>query len=178
MSRLFYRDKDGVVYEYETKKQRDRYGASDLDAMTAEQICEHLNPPPHAPTIEQLLTRIDTAADTARARVAGDPLRAVEYDLARLEAQAYAEAGYPADAVPRTVAAWAINRRSPQQAADSILVEAAAYTDALYLLREIRLRAKEEVRIRMDAGEIDAAQKVASEAASAIEAAVAGIGNA
>lgn len=45
-------------------------------------------------------------------------------------------------------------------------------------IREIRLGAKEEVRIRMEEGEIDEAQRVAKEAASKIEAAVTGIGNA
>src|SRR5690606_33963946 len=55
-----------------------------------------------------LCTRIDTAADTARARVAGDPRRAVEYDRARIAAEQFAAANYQAD-VPPMVAAWAIN---------------------------------------------------------------------
>ncbi|QVM87418.1 hypothetical protein I0D68_20075 [Pseudomonas lalucatii] len=89
-----------------------------------------------------LCAQIDTAADAARRAVAGDPLRAVEYDRAAAEAQAFAAAGYPEGAVPRTVAAWAINGRSAQQAADSILAEAAAYTEALYQIREARLQAR------------------------------------
>lgn len=127
---------------------------------------------------EELLYRIDAAADAARARVAGDPLRAVEYDRARIEAQAFADAGYPADAVPRTVAAWAINGRTAQQAANSILAEAAAYTEALYVIRETRLAAKEQIRTLMAAGEVEQAQQVVEHTVAAIEAAVAGVGNA
>ncbi len=130
------------------------------------------------PTPDALCVSIDTAADAARARVAGDPLRAVEYDRARVEAQAFADAGYPADAVPRTVAAWAINGRTAQQAADSILAEAAAYTEALYVIRETRLAAKEQIRTLMTAGEVEQAQQLAEQTIAAIEAAVAGVGNA
>lgn len=136
-----------------------------------------VDPPVHVLTADQICACIDTAADAARGRVAGDPLRAVEYDRARVEAQAFADAGYPADAVPRTVAAWAINGRTAQQAADSILAEAAAYTEALYVIRETRLAAKEQIRMLMDAGEVEQAQQLAEQTIAAIEAAVAGIGN-
>ncbi|MFI8729426.1 phage tail protein [Stutzerimonas kunmingensis] len=128
--------------------------------------------------LADLCSTIDTAADIARRNVAGDPLRAVEYDRARIEAQAFADAGYPADAVPRTVAAWAINGRTAQQAADSILAEAAAYTEALYVIRETRLAAKEQIRTLMAAGEVEQAQQLAEQTIAAIEAAVAGVGNA
>lgn len=133
---------------------------------------------PGLPSAAVLLKSIDNAADAARAAVAGDPLRAVEYDRARIESQAFANAGYPADAVPRTVAAWAINGRTAQQAADSILAEAAAYTEALYVIRETRLAAKEQIRTLMDAGDVEQAQQLAEETVAAIEAAVAGVGNA
>ncbi|MTZ12789.1 phage tail protein [Pseudomonas sp. JL972] len=134
-------------------------------------------PPPPA-SAGDLCRHIDAAADAARARVAGDPLRAVEYDRARIEAQAFADAGYPADAVPRTVAAWAIYDRTAEQAAESILAEAAAYTEALYVIRETRLAAKEQIRMLMDAGEVEQAQQLAEQTIAAIEAAVAGVGNA
>ncbi|WP_313279814.1 hypothetical protein [Stutzerimonas balearica] len=124
-----------------------------------------------------LCTRVDATADTARARVAGDPLRAVEYDRARIEAQAFADAGYPADAVPRTVAAWAISGRTPQQAADSILAEAAAYSEALYVIRETRLAAKEQIRALVNVGEVEQAQQLTEQTIAAIAAAVAGVGN-
>lgn len=128
------------------------------------------------PTTEDLCNRIDTAADTARARVAGDPLRAVEYDRARIEAEQFAAANYQGD-VPPMVAAWAINGRTAQEAADDILREAAQYTAALIALRETRLAAKEQVRALMDAGEVEQAQQVVEQTVAAIEAAVAGIGN-
>lgn len=127
---------------------------------------------------QSLCATIDFAADNARAAVAGDPLRAVEYDRARIEAQAFADAGYPGDAVPRTVAAWAINGRTAQQAADSILAEAAAYTEALYVIRETRLAAKEQIRSLMAAGEDEQAQQLAEQTIAAIEVAVTGVGNA
>lgn len=134
-------------------------------------------PPPVPVTAAALCTQIDTTADAARRAVAGDPLRAVEYDRAAAEAQAFKDAGYPADAVPRTVAAWAISGRTARQAADNILLESAAYTEALYQIREARLGAKELVRQAMAAGNVDQAQDIAAETIAAIESAIAGIGN-
>lgn len=128
-------------------------------------------------TATALCAQIDATADAARSAVAGDPLRAVEYDRAAAEAQAFKDAGYPADAVPRTVAAWAISGRTAQQAADNILLESAAYTEALYQIREARLGAKELVRQAMAAGDVDQAQDIAAETIAAIESAIAGIGN-
>lgn len=128
-------------------------------------------------TAHGLCAQIDAAADTARRAVAGDPLRAVEYDRAAAEAQAFKDAGYPADTVPRTVAAWAISGRTAQQAADNILLESAAYTEALYQIREARLGAKELVRQAMVAGNVDQAQDIVAETIASVQAAVAGIGN-
>ena len=134
--------------------------------------------PPIVPlTTIQLCARIDAAADRARAKVAGDPLRAVEYERAAAEAQAFAAADYQGE-VPRTVAAWAINGRTPRQAADSILAEAAAYTEALYQIRETRLQAKELIRQAMAEGDSARAEDIAAETVAAIEAAVHGVGNA
>lgn len=135
-----------------------------------------IDPPPYVPTADELCNRIDAATDAARRAVAGDPLRAVEYDRARLAAEQFAAADYQGD-VPAMVAAWAINGRTPQQAADSILAEAAAYTNALELLRTTRLAAKEQVRSLMDAGEVEQAQQVVDQTVAAIEAAVEGVGN-
>lgn len=130
------------------------------------------------PTVEELCAQIDHAADNARRAVAGDPLRAVEYEQAAAEAKEFAEAGYPAEAIPRSVAAWAINGRTAQQAADSILAEAAAYTEALYLIRETRLQAKELIRTLMTNGEAEQAQQLTEQTIAAIGAAVVGVGNA
>lgn len=127
-------------------------------------------------TVASLSLRIDTAADQARRAVAGDALRAVEYDRARIEAEAFAAGGYVGD-VPPMVAAWAINGRTPQQAADSILQEAAQYTAALVQLRTVRLNAKEQIRTAMTSGQVKKAQDIAAETIAAIEAAVVGIGN-
>ncbi|MDP3815485.1 XkdW family protein [Pseudomonas sp.] len=124
-----------------------------------------------------LCKAIDRAADAARVAVVGAPLRDEEYKLAATEAKAFKAARYPAEAVPRTVAAWAIGGRTAQQAADNILVESAAYTEALYQIREARLGAKEMVRQAMIAGEVDQAQDIAAETIAAIESAMSGIGN-
>lgn len=126
----------------------------------------------------KLCTQIDLAADAARQQVAGDPLRAVEYEKAATEAQAFKDAGYPANAVPRTVSAWAIAGRTAQQSADDILREAAAYTNAFYSLRETRLQAKELVRQAFAAGNPAHAEDIAAETVAAIQASVAGVGNA
>lgn len=127
-------------------------------------------------TVGSLIGEIDTAADRARRAVAGDPLRAAEYDRARIEAEQFAAAGYQGD-VPPMVAAWAISGRTAQQAADSILAEAAQYTAALVQLRTTRLQAKELIRTAMAAGDVEQAQDIAAETIATIEAAVAGIGN-
>jgi hypothetical protein len=132
--------------------------------------------PPYVPTNDELCARIDGAADRARRAVAGDPLRAVEYDHARLAAEQYAAAGYQGE-VPAMVAAWAINGRTPQQAAENILAEAAAYTNALERLRATRLAAKEQIRVLMAAGEVEQAQQLTEQTIAGIDAAVAGVGN-
>lgn len=128
------------------------------------------------PSSNDLCATIDAAADRARRSVAGDPLRAVEYDRAAAEAQAFKDADYQGT-VPPMVAAWAINGRTAQQAADDILREAAEYSGALVQLRTTRLQAKELIRTAMQAGDIEHAQDIAAETIAAIEAAVAGIGN-
>lgn len=131
---------------------------------------------PQIPTTEELCAQVDHAADSARRKVAGDPLRAVEYATAASEAQAFSAAGYQG-AVPPMVAAWAINGRTSQQAADDILREAAQYNGALVQLRATRLQAKELIRQAMANGNVEQAQDIAAETIAAIEAAVAGIGN-
>lgn len=128
------------------------------------------------PSAASLCTKIDDAADAARRAVAGDPLRAVEYERAAAEAQTFAAANYQGE-VPPMVAAWAIGGRTAQQAADSILAEAAQYNLALVQLRTVRLTAKELIRAAMLEGNIEQAEDIAAETIASIEAAVAGIGN-
>lgn len=163
------------VFAYESEDQRTKFGFPDLVPMSQAEISAHLHPVVTVTGVE-LCQRIDTAADTARRAVAGDPLRAVEYERAAAEAQAFTDAGYQGD-VPPMVAAWAISGRTPQQAAESILAEAAQYNGALVQLRATRLQAKELIRAAMAAGNVEQAQDIADETIAAIEAAVAGIGN-
>ncbi|MFI8482996.1 hypothetical protein ACIGCM_20765 [Pseudomonas sp. NPDC078700] len=115
-------------------------------------------------TITSICIQLDNAADAARLAVTGNPTRATEYERAAAEAQAFKDAGYPHESVPRTVAAWAINGRTAQQATDSILAESATYTEALYRIRETRLCAKEQVRAAMAAGNQGLAQQIAVQA--------------
>lgn len=127
---------------------------------------------------QRLMSAIDNAADAARRLVAGDPLRAVEYERASVEAQNFKDAGYPEAEIPRSVAAWAINGRTARQAADDIIVEADAYLEVLYQLREVRLRAKDQVRALVAEGDITAAQELAEKTIAEIQKLVEGIGNA
>lgn len=131
-----------------------------------------IDPPLYVPTVEEFCARIDSSADRARRAVVGDPLRVLEYERAGSEARAFVEAGYPANEVPRSVAAWAVNGRSADQAADSIIAKAAAYNEMLYLLRETRLFAKENIRSAMAEGDSSKAEKIASEAVATFEAVV------
>ncbi|WP_256657002.1 hypothetical protein [Pseudomonas sp. BGI-2] len=131
-----------------------------------------------APTAEELCVRIDNYADEMRRLVAGDPLRAVEYERAAAEAQQFKDDGYPDNAVPRTVAAWAITGRTPREAADSILAEAEQYAEVLYQIREHRLQAKELIKQKIAAGAAAEAKQIADDAIKAIQTAVAGVGNA
>lgn len=121
---------------------------------------------------------IDTAADTARRTLMGDPLRVVEYSRVTDEAQAFKDTGYPANAIPRSVAAWALNGRTAKEAANDILDEAKKYIEVIYKLRELRLLGKSQVRALLDAGDEVKAREHAANAIVAIEATVAESGNA
>ena len=172
---LYFKNNRGEVFAYETQQDRDDFGTIDLVEMTQEEVHAHCNKVV-LPTVAQLHSQVDAAADSARRAVAGDPLRAVEYDRARLEAEQYASNGYSGD-VPPMVAAWAINGRTAQQAADSILHEAAQYTNALIYLRTVRLRAKEDIRNAMQSGDTALAVSIATSTIAEISAAVDGVGN-
>lgn len=168
---------DAVEISEETYQQvLARPSPGKIRSHDAEGLPILIDPPAYVPNADELCQRIDTAADAARRAVAGDPLRAVEYDRARLAAEQFAAAGYQGE-VPAMVAAWAINGRTPQQAADDILAEAAAYTNALELLRTTRLAAKEQIRTLMADNQVEQAQQLTEQTIAAIEAAVAGIGN-
>lgn len=123
----------------------------------------------------RLVLAIDAAADAARLAVAGDPLRAAEYQVAEADAKGYQAAGY-SGVVPLSVKSWAEAKQWPaKQAADNILAESAAWNAALYTIRDARLKAKEGVRNALTAGD---ATTIAQAAIDGIKAKVAHLGNA
>lgn len=87
--------------------------------------------------------QIEQAADQARAAVLGDPLRAVEYQMAESDAKAFMVAGFDGE-VPATVQAVVdASEVSPQAAAELILAESAAWRGALCEIRAARLKGKQ-----------------------------------
>lgn len=119
--------------------------------------------------------QIDEAADNARVTVVGNSLRVVEYQLAEQEAQAFQAAGFEGE-VPATVQAWVeAAGLSPQEAAENILAEAAAWKGALYTIRASRLKGKQQA---LKAASHDEAEAIADTAISSINASVVGVGNA
>lgn len=101
------------------------------------------------------LKAIDSAADLARLAVTGDPLRVVEYQRAVEEAEHFIATG---EALP-AVTSWAAAKGwTNQQAAESILTEAQLWNQALYALRDIRLQAKEAVRVAITVEEVENAR--------------------
>lgn len=172
----YLKDPDnGEVFAFAADGTQDEFIAKHLIPLTPAEVAQHLSPTAVTSALS-LCASIDSAADIARLTVAGDPLRAVEYDRARIAAEAFAAAGYQG-VVPPMVAAWVTPERNAQQAADSILTEAAQYTAALELLRTTRLQAKEQIRALMAAEQVEQAEQLAAQTIAAIEAAVAGIGN-
>lgn len=119
---------------------------------------------------ERLCGKVDTAADSARRTMAGDPLRALEYQQAALEAQVFKDQGYPKKAVPLSVSAWVIKGRTARQAADQMLAKAAEFEANLLALRELRLKAKAQIRAHMAKGKADLASQVADEVLATIRA--------
>ncbi|MEX7554469.1 hypothetical protein [Pseudomonas monteilii] len=87
--------------------------------------------------------QIEQAADQARASVLGDPLRAVEDQMAEADAKAFMVAGFDGP-VPATVQAVVeASEVSPQAAAELILAESAAWRGALCEIRAARLKGKQ-----------------------------------
>lgn len=124
---------------------------------------------------ESLCSKIDAAADSARATLAGDPLKAMEYAQAAADAQAYQDAGYPKKNVPLSVAAWVVKGRTAKQAAEQILAKADQLTDHLLGLRTLRLKAKAQIRADAGKGKIDLARSAADDALVAIRGLVSAI---
>lgn len=106
------------------------------------------------------LARIDALCDAARLGVVGDAARIKEYERTEAQARQYKAQGYPAD-VPTTVksaqqAKWR-EGWTAQQACDDIIAAADRWLAALDAIRDLRLKAKEDVRAASGKGEIDAA---------------------
>ncbi|RON29057.1 MULTISPECIES: phage tail protein [Pseudomonas] len=117
---------------------------------------------------ERLCAKVDAAADKARTALAGDPLKAMEYAQAAVDAQAYKDAGYPKKDVPLAVSAWVVKGRTAKQAAEQILNKAAQLSDNLLTLRTLRLKAKTQIRVHAAKGNINLARSVGDEALMAI----------
>ena len=117
---------------------------------------------------ERLCANVDAAADSSRAALAGDPLKALEYAQAAIDAQAFQDAGYPKKEVPLSVAAWVAKGRSAKQSAEQILDKAAQLSDSLLTLRTLRLKAKTQIRAYASKGHMDQARTAADEALLAI----------
>jgi hypothetical protein len=117
---------------------------------------------------ERLCARVDAVADSARTTLAGDPLKALEYAQAAVDAQAFQDAGYPKKEVPLSVAAWVAKGRSAKQSAEQILDKAAQLSDSLLTLRTLRLKAKTQIRGYASKSQMDQARAAADEALLAI----------
>ncbi|UMY59944.1 hypothetical protein [Pseudomonas sp. LS.1a] len=115
--------------------------------------------------------QIEKAADQALAAVLGDPLRAIENQLAESEAKAFKLAGYDGE-VPLTVQAVVDAQGvEPMDAAESILQEAQAWHTAVCAIRAARLKGNVEV---LKATTHAQAETYADEAINAIRASVPG----
>ncbi|SEO89069.1 phage tail protein [Pseudomonas sp. NFACC39-1] len=117
---------------------------------------------------ERLCAKVDAAADSARRALVGDPLRAMEYQQAALEAQAFKDEGYPKKSVPVAVSAWVIKGRTARQATDQILAKAAECDSNLLMLREWRLKAKAQIRGHIAKNAIELANQTSDDAISAL----------
>lgn len=118
--------------------------------------------------VERLCAKVDAAADSARTALAGDPLKAMEYAQAAIDAQAYKDAGYPKKDVPLAVSAWVVKGRTAKQATEHMLSKALQLSGNLLTLRTIRLKAKTQIRAHAAKGKIELARSVGDEALMAI----------
>ena len=117
---------------------------------------------------ERLCAKIDAVAGDARRALAGDPLRALEYRQAALQAKAFKDVGYPKQAVPTGVSAWVVKGRTAKQAADQILAKAVEFEANLLALRELRLKGKAQVRAQMGKGAVELAKKTSDDVIAAL----------
>ena len=64
------------------------------------------------------------------------------------------------------------------EAADSILAKAAQYAEVVYLIREQRLLAKEQIKQKIAAGALDEARQIATQAIAQIQKVITDVGSA
>jgi len=97
-------------------------------------------------TKEQMTFHIDKKADDVRRRIIGDPARLPEYEYTGRQAREFKASGYDVSVVPPTVKSWAqATGMTYQQACDNIIGEADMWEMALFMIREIRLKAKQQI---------------------------------
>lgn len=114
----------------------------------------------------QALKDIDAASDSLYHAVLG--ARAQEYNVARGQAQAFAQGGYNG-AAPTSVASWAqAKNQTAQWAADDILATAALWEQAMQTIRAARLLAKEQVRSASGPNTVQQAQAAFTQALQTI----------
>ncbi len=57
---IYFKDKSGLVFAYETLAEREQFGAADLVAMSEAEIAAHTSPPPAG--VPQTVTRFQALA--------------------------------------------------------------------------------------------------------------------
>lgn len=113
--------------------------------------------------VNELTREVDMAADAARDRLCGGVQRAAEYQLTAGEAQVFRDAGYPEEAVPRSVACAMTASKTAKQAADEILAAATRCEEYLQQIREIRFGAKALIRAQLVEGQCEEAQRLVAD---------------
>ena len=75
---FYFKNNTGEVFAYDTQAERDQLGALDLVAMTAEEVAEHLEPPPLTPEqiIEAMRAAIQAHMDAAAKGYGYDDIKA------------------------------------------------------------------------------------------------------
>jgi hypothetical protein len=115
---------------------------------------------PLASAVAAAIGVVDGIADQARLGVLSKQSNTEEYRRAEQQARAFKAAGYPPADVPSCVASWAKARYrdgwTDQQAADDIIATADRWYGILDVIRDLRLRAKEDVRYASSNGDVSA----------------------
>lgn len=76
---IYYKNKTGEVYAYETEEERDEWGAPELVEMSEAEVDAHLNPPPPPPpTVPEQVSRAQGKAALIAAGLWSDVLAYVD----------------------------------------------------------------------------------------------------